>query len=63
MTDFERIWDSALGYLKPSERADWVRDISQEGSDYDAAYQKLMDVRERLSAGWARRRLTRIWKP
>ena len=50
MTDFERIRDSALGYLKPSERADWVRDISQEGSDYDAAYQKLMDVRERLSA-------------
>ena len=47
MTDFERIRDSALGYLKPSERADWVRDISQEGSDYDAAYQKLMDVRER----------------
>lgn len=48
MTDFERIRDSVLGYLKPSERVCWVEDISREGTDYDRAYQRLLFLRERL---------------
>lgn len=48
MTDFERIRDSALGYLTLEERVSWVPDLSREGTDYDRAYQKLLSLRERL---------------
>ena len=48
MTDFERIRDSALGYLTPEERVSWVSDLSREDTDYDRAYQKLLSLRERL---------------
>ena len=56
MTDFERIRDSALGYLTPEERVSWVPDLSREGTDYDRAYQKLLSARERLC-----RRPPSIW--
>ena len=48
MTDFERIRDSALGYLAPETRVSWVSDFSREGTNYDRAYEKLLSVRERL---------------
>ena len=48
MTDFERIRDSALGYLTSEVRVVWVVDLSREGTDYDRAYQKLLSLRERL---------------
>lgn len=53
MTDFERIRDSALGYLTPEERVSWVSDLSREGTDYDRAYQKLLSARERLCQRFA----------
>lgn len=48
MTDFERIRDSALGYLTSDVRVGWVVDLSREGTDYDRAYHKLLSLRERL---------------
>lgn len=48
MTDFERIRDSLLGYLRSSSRVPWVEDITRVGTAYDKAYQDLWNARANL---------------
>lgn len=48
MTKFEQLYGTVLGYLTPENQLSGVEDISRDGTDYDRAYQELLDARENL---------------